>query len=243
MTNRITQLTKEELAEIQRLDTPTISNVLEPLEIRPWTEGFCGPEIRCMFPDFGTMVGYAVTLEMGARDKSDGVPRDQYWQAVLEVPEPRIIVVHDRDYPYPIGSFWGEVQANIGLGLGAVGCVTDGGVRDLLETQALGFHFFAKDVLVSHAYGHVEKVGGTVEIGGNPRHHGLKITNGDLIVGDRHGVIQVPHDVARRLPELAQRTADRESIIIETAQRDNVTVKALKEASARMQAFGRGDIH
>ena len=64
------------------------------------------------------------------------------------MPSPRIIVIQDEDEPPAMGSFWGEVNSSVFLALGAVGVVTDGGVRDLDEVQAMGFQFFAREVIV-----------------------------------------------------------------------------------------------
>ena len=225
------------LDEISKLDTPTIANILEPLDIRPWTEGFTDQTINCMFPEFGTRVGYAVTLEMAARRKAGEVPRDDYWQAILDTPAPRIVVIHDRDYPEPVGSFWGEVQANICLGLDCVGAVTDGGVRDLPIVRELGFQFHATTALVSHAYVHVESVGDPVTVGG------LTVNPGDLLATDEHGVIQIPIDVAPRLPELAIAAGAREAVMISAARGGNVAVQTLKDATVKMQAMAKGDIH
>ena len=36
---------------------------------------------------------------------------------------------------------------------GAVGCITDGGVRDLLEMKNVGFHAMSRGVTISHAFG------------------------------------------------------------------------------------------
>ena len=237
MSTDFVPLNDKELAELRELDTPTISNILEPLDIRPRTEGFTRPEIKCVFPDMGTMVGYAVTLTISAASPADGLPRDEYWKAILATPAPRVVVIHDRDYPNTIGSFWGEVQGNIAKGLGCVGTVTDGGVRDLKEVEALGFHFFAKEILVSHAYVHAEEIGIPVDVGG------MSVHPGDLIVGDRHGVIQVPHDLARKLPAIARRWAVREAVMITAAQQPDVTVESLKAALAEMQNVSVGDIH
>ena len=44
------QLTEADLDALRALDTPTISNCLERLPIRPWTEGFMRPEIRAIMP-------------------------------------------------------------------------------------------------------------------------------------------------------------------------------------------------
>lgn len=237
MTTEFVPLNEQELAAIRQLDTPTIANILEPLDIRPRTEGFTRPEIKCIFPDMGTMVGYAVTLTISAARPAPGLSRDKYWEAVLATPAPRVVVIHDRDYPNVIGSYWGEVQGNIAKGLGCVGTVTDGGVRDLKEVEALGFQFFAKEILVSHAYVHAEEINIPVDVGG------MSVHPGDLIVGDRHGVINVPHDVARRLPELAKASAARESIMIKAAQKPDVSVESLRAAMEAMQNFRPGDIH
>ena len=60
-----------------------------------------------------------------------------WWDFVMSIPAPRVIVVHDIDEPRGQGAQWGEVQANIHRALGCVGVVTDGSVRDLDEVRAL----------------------------------------------------------------------------------------------------------
>ena len=146
-------VTDAQLEGLRQLDTPTISNCLERLPLRAWTEGYLRPEIRSIYPKQPISVGYAVTLTLSAaRQSTNPTSRRDYWESILAIPAPRLIVVHDRDYPNPTGSYWGEVQGNIAKALGAVGAITDGGVRDLNEAEAIGFPFGAKEVLVWHAY-------------------------------------------------------------------------------------------
>ncbi len=230
-----TPLTAGELDAIRALDTPTISNSLEKLDLRAWNEGFMRPEIRAISPKQETVVGYAVTVTISAwRQSSSPLPRRAYWEAVLEVPAPRLVVVHDRDYPNPIGSYWGEVQANVATGLGCVGAITDGGVRDLKECEELGFPFWAKDVLVSHAYVHSEIVNTPVDVGG------LTVRPGDLLAADRHGVINIPHEAARQLPEVAKREAEREAIVIGLCKSGaEVTPAGLQAAWDEMTEFDK----
>ena len=60
----MTDLLRPELLELLRqIDTPTLSNAIEGFKVRDRTEGYLGSEIRCLFPDLGTMLGYAFTLE------------------------------------------------------------------------------------------------------------------------------------------------------------------------------------
>ena len=134
----------------------------------------------------------------------------------------------DIDYPNVIGSFWGEVQANIHGALDCVGTVTDGGVRDLDEMRELSFNAFASDVLVSHAYVHLIDVGVPVTVGG------LKVNMGDIILGDQHGVMSIPPDIAADVPAAVKRVEDREREMISLCQADDFTVDKLKDQIRKM---------
>ena len=149
------------------------------------------------------------------------------WEHVQSIPEPRILVVHDVDYPRPVGSFWGEVNANIFHAQGVLGTVTDGGVRDLDEVEPLGFRFFASTVLVSHANLHLIDVGVPVEIGG------LRVEPGDLLHGDKHGVTNIPAEIAPKVAEAAERIEEQERGIIAFCQSPEFSVQKL------MEMFGR----
>ena len=150
-----------------------------------------------------------------------GVPPERWWDSLLELPAPRIVVMQDLDRP-SLGAFWGEVQANIHRALGCAGAITDGGVRDLQEVSALGFSLFAAEVQVSHAYVHLVDFGGPVSVGG------LLVRPGDLLHGDRHGVVQVPLDLAARIPEAAAAVDRQEREIITACQAPDFTPERLK---------------
>lgn len=220
-------LTSEELDALRRFNTPTISNAIEQFGIRPRTAGFMGPEIRAIYPDLGVMAGYAATAVISAvSPPSDAQKalRFIWWDEIRRIPYPRVAVIQDLDYPHPVGSFWGEVNGSIHKGLGCVGTVTNGGVRDLDELRALGFHCFAKDVLVSHAYVHLERVGGPVTVGG------LEVHPGDLLHADQHGVLLIPAEVASEVAEAARKVDAAERPVIEYCQKTGeVDVKILRE--------------
>src|SRR5688500_11808242 len=50
----VPRLTPDEFAELQKIDSPTVSNAIERLEVRPRLEGFAGWDLRCVFPELGT---------------------------------------------------------------------------------------------------------------------------------------------------------------------------------------------
>ncbi len=215
-------LSSEELAGLRRWPTCAISNAIELFNIRPRNEGFMLPEIKCIFPELGPMIGFAATAVISA-DSPEGrrVPPPEWWEVVRKIPEPRVVVIHDLDRPV-IGSFWGEVNANIHKALGCVGTVTDGSVRDLDEVREAGFHFFASCVTVSHAYVHLVEVGIPVKVGG------LVVKPGDLIMGDQHGVISIPLEIARDVPKAAQMVEDWERRVINFCKSKEFTVDGLK---------------
>jgi 4-hydroxy-4-methyl-2-oxoglutarate aldolase len=198
----------ELLEALRRYDTPTLSNAIEELDVRPRDEGFANLDIRCMFPELGVMVGYAATATIRARGISPNGDQSPLWGHVRSVPGPRVVVVRDLDEPAPHGALWGEVNATIFQRLGCAGVVTDGIVRDLTEARGMGFHFFARGPAVSHAYVRVESVGEPVQIGG------LTVSPGDLIHADQHGVLLVPREIVRELPAAADRVIEREQTFL-----------------------------
>ena len=124
------------------------------------------PEIKGVFRTLPPAVGYAVTGVISAvQPEGRNVSREDWWDLIVSVPEPRFIVLHDIDNP-PLGAYWGEVQGNIHKALGAVGVATDGTVRDIDEVESLGFQFFAKEISASHAYVHLVEIGIPVTVGG-----------------------------------------------------------------------------
>ncbi len=216
-------LTREELEALRRITTPTVANAVETFDLRPRSEGFMDSTVRCMFPELGVLAGYAVTAKIAARERPETSPRPwEMWQAMEQVPKPWVVVIEDLDYPQPAGSYWGEVNGSIYMGLGAAGTVTNGGVRDLDEVRATGFHFFASCVLVSHAYVHLVEIGAPVSVGG------LTVRPGDLLHGDQHGVTSIPLEVAREVPAAAERIEQMERRIIDYARSPECSAEGLR---------------
>jgi regulator of RNase E activity RraA len=191
-------LPPDRLAELRLYSTPTVANAVETFNLQPRTAGFMSSQIRCIFPELGTMVGYAYTATIRASTAppsgAAALPA-AYWRELEKIPSPRVIVIQDLDDPPGVGAFWGDVQSNIHRALGCTGTVTNGSVRDLDEVRALGFHFFADSIAVSHAYAHLVEIGVPVQVGG------ITVRPGDLIHGDQHGVLSIPLEIAGRISE------------------------------------------
>jgi len=169
------------------------------------------------------MIGYAVTAVITA-DSSEGrrIQPPDWWEQIQKISGPKVVVIHDIDRPV-LGSFWGEVNSNIYKVLGCVGTVTDGSVRDLNEVKELGFHFFSSCISVSHAYVHLVEVNIPVKVGG------IIVKPGDLVMGDQHGVISIPMEIARDVPKAAQLVEEWEKRIINFCKSKEFSLSGLKE--------------
>ena len=165
---------------LRKISSPSLANAIETFNVQPRSQGFMSSEIRTLFPELGPLVGHAVTAVIRAEPAPLHGHRAStfaWWDYVLSIPAPRVVVVHDLDEPRGQGAQWGEVQANIHKALGCAGVITDGSVRDLDEVRALGFQFAAAHVSVSHAYIHMVDFGLPVKVGG------LWIRPGELLHG------------------------------------------------------------
>ena len=222
----MSELTLSQLQELGQIQSCAIANAIETFNIRPRNEGFMAPAIRSIFPDLGNMIGYAVTGVISASSPPSPhmrISRDEWVDYVLTVPQPRVIVLKDLDYPNVIGSYWGEVQSNVHKAIGCVGTVTDGGVRDLDEMKELGFFAFATEVMVSHAYVHMVEYGVPITVGG------MTINPGDIIMGDKHGVLNIPKEVAPEIPSAVKKIEEDELKIIDFCRSDDFSSAGLKE--------------
>ncbi len=196
-------LTDGELLELKRWNTPTIYNGWEQITRHDSAaDAFNLEETRDFMPQMGPMVGYAMTVvcEPSQRRHKSELPNawSEYRRYIASLPGPKIVVVQDLDKPRVIGSFWGEVNANIHRALGCVGTITDGAVRDLDEMTNAGLKALARRLCVGHAHSWPVRWGCEVEVFG--RH----VMPGQLIHADKHGFLVIPEEDQPRLLEAAR---------------------------------------
>ena len=143
------------------------------------------------------------------------------YRHVGESPGPKIVVIEDVDEPPGTGAWWGEVNTHLYRGLGALGVVTNGIVRDL-DQVAEGFQVLAGAVGPSHAHVHIVDVGGPVTVAG------MAVRDGDWIHADRHGAMVVPVDQAAALPEAARQVIAEERVLIEASKKPGFDFSVLE---------------
>ena len=214
------------LDALRALDTPTVCNALELVAPgrRGW--GYTTEPLVCARPSLPPMVGYARTATIRATQPS-GRSRDDdrdvrvaYYRHVADALGPTIAVLEDIDPSPGYGSFWGVVNSNLHRGLGCIGGITDGSIRDL-DDLADGFQLLADRVGPSHAYIHVVDVAVPVSVAG------MRVAPDDLIHADQHGAVVVPADLAAAVPEAAANVAAREAVLIEASRQPGFDIDRL----------------
>jgi 4-hydroxy-4-methyl-2-oxoglutarate aldolase len=177
------------LLKLKRWNTPTIYNGWELITKSSRTSGFNLEETKDFMPEFGPMVGYAVTVKIKPSEPSlNSNAWAEYRRYIASIPGPKIIVMQDLDKPNVYGSFWGEVSANTHKTLGCVGVIVDGAIRDLDEMRNAGFKALARRLCVGHVYATPIIWGEPVEV------FGTKVSSGDLIHADKHGFLIIPEE-------------------------------------------------
>lgn len=220
-------LTEGELDALGQFDTCMVANAVETFNVRLRNTGFTDASIRCMFDDAPPMVGYAATarLRSGEPPMVGSTFRDRadLWNSILQIPAPRILVLEDKDHPPGRGAFVGDMHSAILKALGCVGYVTNGAVRELPGVRAIGIQLFAGNVAVSHAYAHIFDIGAAINVGG------MDVRPGDLLHGDRHGVLSIPPGIAAAIPAVAAEMKRAEQTVIDYCRSSAFSVAKLGE--------------
>jgi 4-hydroxy-4-methyl-2-oxoglutarate aldolase len=227
----VAPLTPEQLDALRQIDSPTVSNAIEQLRVRARLAGFAGWELRCAFPELGTMLGYAVTCTADSTTESRQDERGllRLWAAIEAAPKPSIVVIKDIGPERGRSCHMGEVMATTAKALGAIGCISDGGLRDVAEVRALGFHYFCPGFVVSHGNPIICDVSVSITL------DGLAVQPGDLLHGDANGVLVIPDAVADKIPEQARRVREAEREVLEFVRQPGLTVEKLREFQRRFR--------
>ena len=219
------------LDALRAWDTPTICNALEVVVPHRRATGFTVEHLHCLDPGLKPIVGYARTATFRAVEPSPLPPaavkakRAAYYEHVAAPPGPTVVVIQDLDPDPGFGAFWGEVNTAVHKGLGALGCVTNGSMRDL-DDCAPGFQLLAGKVGPSHAHGHIVDFGGQVNVAG------MTVNDGDIVHADRHGAVVVPREALAGLAAAVELLIRREAVILAAARSEGFDIDTLKRAMA-----------
>jgi regulator of RNase E activity RraA len=198
-------LAPEVFEKLRRVSTSTLATQL-------YKRGFRQPTLIGVEPLSQVVdgfVGEAYTMRfIPAREDVDTL--DPYrsgntlqWESIENVPPGHVIVVDS--YRNPAAASGGDMLMTRAWKRGAAAFVTDGGLRDGHVLSQLPFPTYASKVTITTraAFHHVADL--QVPIGCA----GVAVYPGDVLVGDRDGVVVIPRGLA---PEIAQPSLEQEEL-------------------------------
>ena len=195
---------------LREIDSPTLCNAIEQLQVRSRTSGFADLRMRHFTPSLGVMCGYAVTahavtMEPEPADRVRGVELyGEICRRLEDLGAPGVVVIQEIGPHGDYAVHCGDVMATLFSRFGGVGVVSDCAVRDLDEVRRIGVHLFARGAVASHGNFHIVSVGEPATV------CGLRVEPGDLLHGDANGLLRVPQEGRDRLVELAGEVVARE---------------------------------
>lgn len=233
--------TDQLLAELRTVDTPTITNVVatyptNPLCLglyNPWTENwYTDTSIRCLYPELGPVVGYAVTCVYGVPDPNyaNRLSFMDVIDALDASPKPTILVMQQKfpaEFAGKVGLV-GEIMATSMKAVGCVGLVSNGPSRDIDAIRQLRFQLLLGGVSAGHGAMAVQSVNAPVAVGG------MDVAPGELVHMDENGACKFP---ARHLEAVVTNVR---ALLGEEASRLEPLRKARTAAEVRAAFGGQG---
>ncbi len=180
-----------------KLGTSTVSDALDRLGIPGQCLG-----ISPMDPSF-TLAGPAFTVRYAPCGEVKGSVGDY----IDDLP-PGQVVVLDNGGRTDV-TVWGDILTLVASRTGLGGTVIDGVCRDVARSVELGYPVFARGnwMRTGKDRVQVEQYDGPVQIGG------VRVEPGDLLVGDRDGVLCLPAGRVEEIYERALAVAEAEDAI------------------------------
>jgi regulator of RNase E activity RraA len=191
-----------------QIDSPTVANAIERLEVRDTTDGYADLHLRRLVDQGKPMVGYAVTFKVDSTTPgmvADRTKLADLLAAVEASPKPCVVVSQEAGPRPERGCHMGDVIGTRLASIGAIGVVSGSGIRDLDGIRAVGLSAYALGTVAGRGSWTITEVGGPVEVAG------LAVRPGDLLHGDGDGLVHVPDDEPERLLQLIDETRAKES--------------------------------
>ena len=200
----------EMIEELKNFDTPSITNVVatypdHPLCLglyNPWSENwYTDQSLRCMYPELGRTVGYAVTCTWGVPDPNySGVTFMDVLDAMDASLKPTIFVFQQK-FPPELEGKVGLAGGNMTTAMQAIGCVgaiSNGPSRGIGEIRPMKFQYLLSGVTAGHGAMAVHAVNVPVSVAG------MDVAPGEIIHMDENGAVKFPAEKLEAVLENAR---------------------------------------
>ena len=189
-------------ARFEKLSTTNVSDAMDALGYRGATFG-----IRPMRESWGKVVGRAVTVKMTAAGETKG--QHHLGVKAIAAAEAGDIIIIDNGGRLDT-SCWGGILANGAKMKGVSAVVIDGACRDVDDCIEVDFPVYARGTVVATARGRImeESTNTMIQFGG------VQVRPGDIVMGDRSGVVIVPQEHVDVILEKAESLWEKEENMI-----------------------------
>lgn len=121
-------------------------------------------------------------------------------------------------------SYWGDHRSICASMMGAEAVVIDGAFRDAEGCERIGFPVFAKELTCRTA---AKSGQGTIQ--SEVSCGGILVRPGDLIVGDRNGVVVIPPEDAEEIMERAESKRRLQELLIKQMKKTGKMIPKISE--------------
>jgi regulator of RNase E activity RraA len=228
---------KKMLEALGKIDTPSITNVVatypsNPLCLglyNPWTENwYTDQSVRCIYPELGRTVGYAVTCVYGLPDPN--FSRLSFLDVIdaLDASKKPTILILQQKYPPELAGkvgLAGGVMTSAMKAVGCLGVISNGPSRDIDEIRPMKFQYMLSGVTPGHGDMAVHAVNVPVSVAG------MDVSPGEIIHMDENGACKFPADKLEAVLTNVKKLLKEEEIKISALRR-------AKSAAAIRKVFG-----
>ena len=229
------------LEKLKQFNTPTVTNVVATYPGKkdtclglydPWTVNwYTDQNMRCIYPELGPRVGFAVTCIYGMSDPNYArLDFSNVVEALDASPKPSVLILK-QDFPPEIKIKNGLVGGNMSTAMkraGCVGCISDGPSRDIDEIREMDFQLLLTGVSPGHGAVSVKAVNVPVSV------CSMDVSPGEIIHMDEHGACKFPASKLEEVVALCEKLAEEERIQMEKMR----TSKDIGAAGQVMKGYG-----
>lgn len=230
---------KELLEKLKDYDTPSVTNVVatypkDPVCLglyNPWTQNwYTDQSVRCMYPELGPTVGYAVTCTFGLPDVN--YSRLTFMDVIdaLEESEKPTILIIKQIFPPEIAGKVGLSGGNMTTAMKAIGCVgviSDGPSRDIDEIRPMKFQYMLTGVTAGHGDFAVHSINTPVSVAG------MDVSPGEIIHMDENGACKFP---ANKLEQVVEKLK-----LLRQEEHNRMSALSKATTAAEIRAIFEGD--
>ncbi len=226
---------KEIIARLEKIDTPTISNVVATyprsdncmkLYDAWYGEWYTDATLHCVYPEMGPKVGYVSTVVFCERsEKFTGMGRWALPEHIDKTKKP-VVLVAEQQFPPELDNrvgLFGEIMTTQYKAQGVIGVITNGPMRDIDAIKPLNFQYYSTGVTPGHGDFIVKAVGVPVKVGG------MTVMPGDMVHMDMHGAVKFPAEKLAEILERAEKLLESEGATMKIYKDPEFSLKKWKQ--------------